>query len=260
MKKVFIILLIVFALFLVGCDNSENGGPDSSTPPGSDGQGETPGVPTPTIDPNPPKNLMELVARNPLMFTDKDLEFLDIRLWDSEQTLIDKIGEPIGREDTYEDSFTHLVYYLEFEDFGFVRMEPSRETDSGDSDYVDYIIGSVTLLSDKYVGPRGIRVGDGYMDVVDNFFIDPHMTGEIIDGVMYLYNYPEGTMFISGRFIYGEEAADYTDDEIMFIMYNFTPFGEKDEFLGVGYTLAFTLENGTIVSIGMKKQTTNIAY
>jgi len=260
MKKVFIILLIVFALFLVGCDNSGNGEPDTSAPPGSDGQGETPGAPGPTVDPNPPKNLMDMVARNPLIFTDKDLEFLDFRLWDSEQALFEALGEPIGREDIYEDQFTWPVYYLEFEDFGFVRMEPSRETDSGDAESVDYIIGSVTVITDKYIGPRGIRVGDGYLDVVNNFFVDEYMHDEIIDGVLYLYAYPEGTMYISGRFIFNEETDDYNEEDIMFIMYNFTPFGEKDEFLGIGYTLAFTLEDCRIVSIGMKKQSTNILH
>ena len=264
MKKVLIILLIAFTIFLIGCERADSGDP-TQQPPDTNGQtdvdaSDSPDVPGPTADPDPPGNLMDFVARNPLIFTDKDLEFLEIHLWDSEQELYDAIGEPIGKEETYEENFNSPVYYLEFEDFGFVRMEPSRESDTGDAEETEYIIGSVTLLSDKYAGPRGVRIGDGYMVVVNKFHVDDNMTGDIIDGLMYLYNYPEGTMYISGRFIYREDAEDYNDDEILYIMYNFTPFGENDEFLGVGYTLAFTLEEGRIVSIGMKKQSTNIVY
>jgi len=259
MKKVYMLLLIALAIFIVGCEGSKTDDQSTSSPD-SNGQAGITAAPGPTVDPNPPKNLMDMVARNPLIFTDKDLEFLQIRLWDSEQKLYEALGDPIGREDVYEDQFTWPVYYLEFEDFGFVRMEPSRETDSGDAESVEYIVGSVTVISDKYVGPRGIRVGDNYLDVVNNFFIDEYMQDDIIDGVMYLYAYPEGTMFISGRFIFNEETGDYNEEDIMFIMYNFTPFGEKDEFLGIGYTLAFTLEDCQIVSIGMKKQSTDMTY
>ena len=257
MKIVLLILLISLSLFLAGCESAGvDGQPEQ--PPVTDGQGDTPDVPP--VDPDPPKNMMDFVARNPSIFTDKDLGFLDFSLWDTEQELFDALGEPIGREDTYEDQFIWPVYYLEFEGFGFVRMEPSRETESGDAEDVEYIVGSVTMITDRYEGPRGIMVGDSYLDVVDKFYVDDYMTGEIIEEVMYLYNFPEGTMYISGRFIFDEEATEFTEEAIRYIMYNFTPLGENDEFLGIGYTLAFTLNEGNVESIGMKKMYTNIVY
>ena len=256
MKMVLFLSLVVFALFLAGCENADVGD-QAGQPPVSDGQDDAPAAPE---DPDPPKNMMDFVARNPLIFTDKDLEFLEFRLWDTEQSVIDALGEPIGREDTYEDQFVWPVYYLEFEGFGFVRMEPLRESESGDAEDVEYIVGSATMITSRHAGPRGIKVGDSYLDAVDKFYVDEYMTGEIIDDTMYLYKFPEGTMYISGRFIFDEEATEFTEEAIKYILYNFTPLGENDEFLGVGYTLAFTIEDGNIASIGMKKMYTNIVY
>jgi len=254
MKKVlcFLLIAIVLAgsLALVGCKKTDEPPEEvPEQPPETSGQVEDPVKESP-----PPKNLMEMVAANPLFFTDKDLEFLDIKLWDSEEKLLSLMGEPAGVEEGDRGQFDNMVYYWEYEDLGFIRMEPER-IDGVEQE--SYIIGSITVINEKVAGPRGIKIGDHYLEVIKKFYIDESMPDMIWDFRRFLYAYPDDTMFISGRLEYDQDAAD---EVVQYLIYNFTPFDENDEFLGLGYSIAFTIEDEHIVSFGLRKQWTNRSW
>jgi hypothetical protein len=162
------------------------------------------------------------------MFNPKDTLFLDISLLDIVDSLIDIMGEPDNIEAVFEGYFNEYVYYYYY-DFGYVRLEP------GDK----YYISRISVTNENYFGPRGLKIGDTYEQVIDKFFIDYSLTEDVFFGERYLYHgHVEDD--IRGSVIYDNKG---NINRILYTYYIAT--GEDN------YGLGFNIKDGKIVSFGV---------
>jgi len=148
------------------------------------------------------------------------------------------LGAPNDSRSVFEGKFWEYVYYYYY-DFGFVRLEPFG------FDPVCHEVSNIIITCENVVGPRGVRVGDRYEDVVSRFFVDDNLRDTVRNRRGYLYISPcrRGT---AGYLWYDDEG--YLDR----IVYEYFEHDEDGVFTG-SYALVFRVLDGVVtrMSIGI---------
>ena len=118
---------------------------------------------------------------------EKDVDVLGISLSVEKNTLEKTLGKPIQIEEVHEDAFVADVLYYYYK-FGVIRLEPF--------DVDIYTVSEIKINKPKYMGPRGIEVGNSINDVIQKF---PNNKNTRIN--------EEGEKYLYGKF--GDENYGY---------------------------------------------------
>lgn len=172
-------------------------------------------------------------------FSYNDLAFLDIALRDSKEELIDIMGEPDRIAAIFADAIGGYVYHFYYDDFGVVFLYPSFRDDDG---YWVYTVFLFTITNEKHIGPRGIRIGDCYKEVIRKFYTEtPLLVGFDAIERHYLYGGPGDPE--TGVLLFDDDGALWS------IVYEHTLLREDGSFSGIGYFLLFNIEYDIVTSI-----------
>ena len=159
-----------------------------------------------------------------------DIKFGNLKIYESnlKQAKL-AYGEPIKSEFTYidEDGYYPDVFSFFYKDF---TLDFSSFSDEIDEE--DYILTDFHLITNKYAGPRGIKVGDNIKDVFMHFPNDDNRINE--------YSYQElyGTDYDHNANIFYDESKKI--EAVSFIYY-------IDE--SSAYEMYLQVENDKVIEI-----------
>ena len=172
------------------------------------------------------------VDYEPPIFTENDINFLDISLLDSLETLVGIMGEPDSVESMYLGYYGADVYFYRYDDFGEVWLYPGIDD--------SYSINRISVTNPKYTGPRGTAIGDGYEKIISAFFADTSLPDEIVYGERILYQVLPYYSNDGGKIKY-DEQGNVTD-----IFYHYYYAQDYTE-----YYLAYGIEDGKVIYIAI---------
>lgn len=244
MKHLQILVLILVVAFLLGACGKN--GDASSTPPPDDTavatddagtttpiQGGESDAPEPSTDTEEPSPTSETLSPAPDTMSPDDetnSEFSPLDAYaegielDMFLTEVEEILGPANEKESESEGAFEWDVHTYFYDFGTVRFEPLSE--------YEYTVSAIYIDQAGYVGPRGIEVGDSYMDVVNKF---PHGEGAISQ-------LPDG-------YLYGEDGENFgavyfgTGGKVEAIQYSYGGGGFGS------YSLYLEIENNVVKTI-----------
>ncbi len=159
-----------------------------------------------------------------------DTKFGDLEIYESnlKQAKL-KYGDPLESEFSYvdEDEYYYDVFTLYYKDFklDFISFSEGIEEE-------DYLLTDFYLITNKYPGPRGIKVGDNIKDALLNFPNDDNRINEYNSQELY------GTD-------YDDSANIYYDDDGKIVSIDFIYYSDTN----TGYEMYILVENDKVSEI-----------
>jgi len=169
------------------------------------------------------------IAQNDIsqIFTSNDIYDLNYAIGQTSAEFVEIFGSPIRIEPIFEGTWGDYVRYYHY-DFGIVRVNPYGT------------IEIMTINTNAYPGPRDIRVGDHFLDVLRKFPIIPNDTIDYWFDILYWISFD----------VRGEIEFDDNNNVIRILYsYGYENFNEYNMSWGNG--VSFEVEDNRVKSISL---------
>lgn len=111
-------------------------------------------------------SLSSFVDRKPV-FTEKEEIINGLKLLDTKNKMLRKLGKPKNTKKEYWGAYGDEVEYCYY-GWGYVLLSPPLAPHKD----LERPIEEIEITGKKVVGPRGIRIGEGYKRVIESFRCD----------------------------------------------------------------------------------------